>query len=269
MRLSPKSVGLVCAALLGLTTTTIPAAAATCDVRKVITDWTSRKTALRDIRIALKKLTAAMAGDTPGNVVDYGPDQFGGPGAKQGFVGAVTNRQAEFSIVILQFAGNCVLNPGTPNPVCTPNTPPTTCYVCPIQGTYALAQTAKNNCKVLMEKVQARPGFQGLTFNCDKLAEEGPSRIDLGKFQAFGYEYWNQVIRFQGPGLGSLSDALNQPQTSDGDAVVRFAIGGLEGQLKAFQDNHVRDPNPTQLATDVTTTQCPGYADYVAGKESW
>src|SRR5262245_22575160 len=135
MRLLSKYMGFASAAMLGIITTTIPAAAATCNVKDVITNYTARKTALRDIRLALKKLTAALAGDTPGNVVDYGPPQFDGFESKQWFANAIAARQAEFSIVILQFAGNCgPPQSGSSNPTCTtsPAAPPTTCYVCAI-----------------------------------------------------------------------------------------------------------------------------------------
>jgi hypothetical protein len=67
-----------------------------------------------------------------------------------------------------------------------------------------------------------------------------------------------------------LFDALrDQPQTSDGDAVVRNAILALQQRLQLFATYHQPDPNPGALANDVTTTTCIGYPEYKAGKELW
>jgi hypothetical protein len=252
MRYAIALIGFVSASALSMTT--IPAIAADCNVRDVVTQWTTKKTALRDIRLALKKLTAALAGDTPANVRDYAASEFGGPDARQGFVDSVARRQAEYSIVVLQFAGNHL------------NTP---CFVCPIKPAYQLALAASKSCGELITKVASRPGFEGLTFNCDKLRDEGASRVDLGKLQQFGVDYWNKVRAVQGPGLGSLADALLEPQTSDGDVLVRKAISNVEAQLRSFADSHITDPNSQEFKELVATTGCPGYAEYIAGTEQW
>src|SRR5215471_4771307 len=83
-------VGFVLAAALGLST--IPAAAAVCDIKKVVETWTSNgpkpKPDLASIRVALKNLTKKLPNDP--NYVD---GEFGGPAGKAYFSSAIATRQ--------------------------------------------------------------------------------------------------------------------------------------------------------------------------------
>jgi len=195
-----------------------------------------KKRALYNIRTELKNPTQHLASDG-----DYGDGEFGGAAAKKIFVDAVASRQAEFNIVVLQFAGRG-----------------TTCYVCPIKDAYFVAIQAGATCNTLDAQLHQRPGFeQEPPLGCDKV--NGVSSIDLAKTTQFGVAYWNMVLAIEGPGLpGSLSAALQQPQTSDGDAVVRYALGGMRLQLQLFLSAHQDDPDPIALGNDVNGTNCPG-----------
>ena len=224
----------------------LPAAAATCDIKSVVQEWTRKKKALANIRMALKDLTTRLVTEG-GPTQDYSDSEFGGAPAKESFAKRVKERQGEFSNTILLLAGRT-----------------TTCYVCPIKRLYPIVFEAGKMCSDLIKKVNDRGGdFKKTTFNCENV--EAFSRYDLQK-AALGPEFWDRVKRRQ---LNLGESLRDQPDTYEGNAVVWDDIKRLAQELEPFATGHDADPDRPQFVAEVRDTGCPGYEQYVAGLEPW